>query len=132
MVKTATINRSTMRVRDLTTLAAHRLRIRGSFGWLTDSQRAQFDSNEYVIVREPKNRHDPNAIAIYGRERKVGYVSAAKSALLAPLLDELDDCDGFIVKGAPTDEASIRMWINLPSVPEIRSYVKRSRLPTGK
>ncbi|UAJ78364.1 hypothetical protein IT072_13965 [Leifsonia sp. ZF2019] len=126
MVKVETVDYSQLRVRDLTHLPAKRLRIRGSYAYLTSNSREMYGATEYLLIREPRNRHDASAIAIYGRQRKVGYVSAAKAASMAPLLDEFTDCDGFVVKGASTSDTSIRLWVDLPSLPELRAYVKRN------
>ena len=48
-----------------------------------------------VLVREPENEHDENAIAVYVRAKdadvavlKVGYVARERAADLAPVLDE--------------------------------------------
>lgn len=38
------------------------------------------------LVAEPKNRHDPNAVAIYRKDLKLGYVPRASNALVAQLL----------------------------------------------
>jgi hypothetical protein len=53
------------------------------------------------LVREPANRHDPNAIAIYaanGRS-KSGYVPAFRAKRLARLLDDGADLVGISVRG---------------------------------
>lgn len=46
------------------------------------------------LVREPGNKFDPNAIAVWaidpslGREKKLGYVSKTQNALLAQFIDQ--------------------------------------------
>lgn len=44
-----------------------------------------------VLVREPENSHDPNAIAVYSpvlnESRHIGYIPRIDAARLAPLLD---------------------------------------------
>jgi hypothetical protein len=125
MVKVATLDYSTLRVRDLSAVASKRLRITGTFAWVPDSEREAFGGTEYLLYREPKNRHDKLAIAIYSRQRKVGYVPAATASVLAPLLDRFDDCDGFVVSGTSTLGSSSRLWIDVPRVPELRALVKQ-------
>ena len=38
------------------------------------------------LVAEPRNRHDPNAVAIYRKDVKIGYVPRANNAMIAQLL----------------------------------------------
>ena len=40
------------------------------------------------LVREPKNRHDSNAIAIYYELTKIGYIQAALNTVLSNMLDQ--------------------------------------------
>ena len=62
---------------DLRSLASRRLRIVGVANYLRDRERSLFGGVEYRLVREPENVYDANAVAVYGQERKVGYLSAA-------------------------------------------------------
>ena len=39
------------------------------------------------LVREPDNRHDPRAVAVYWRETKLGYVPRTENTAVAQLLD---------------------------------------------
>lgn len=54
------------------------------------------------LVREPDNKHDPNAIAIYaeGARNKAGYVPAARAKTLARLLDGGTDLVAISVRGS--------------------------------
>lgn len=54
------------------------------------------------LVREPDNKHDPNAIAIYaeGARNKSGYVPAARAKTLARLLDGGTDLVAMSVRGS--------------------------------
>lgn len=40
------------------------------------------------LVREPRNRHDPNAVAVYADGEKLGYVPAFKAEMTAGFLDK--------------------------------------------
>lgn len=75
------------------------------------------------MVREPKNKWDTNAVAVYGKGRKVGHLSEAKVAALAPILDQLS-FDAYRVTGAAPADNSIRMWIDVPAVPKLRALAK--------
>lgn len=75
------------------------------------------------MVREPKNEWDANAVAVYGKGRKVGHLTEAKATAFAPILDELP-FDAYWVGGAPPADNSIRMWVDLPAIPKLRTFVK--------
>ncbi|MGG7507556.1 HIRAN domain-containing protein [Plantibacter sp. YIM 135249] len=122
-VSVATIDTAALQILSLEQLPSIRARIKGSFGCVSDEERERYSAQRYLLVREPTNSHDENAIAIYGRGRKVGYVSAAKAAALAPLLDPLP-YDAFSVGGAGTSDSSIQMWVDLPRMPELRNYLR--------
>lgn len=113
------------RIHDLRHLDSIRLRIRGSFGSVTDAERKRYGGREYLLIREPDNAHDSNAVAVYGGDRRVGYVTAARASSIAPLLDLLD-ADAFRVTGAGVDSTSIRLWVNVPKVPALREHVKHA------
>jgi hypothetical protein len=106
---------------DLRALASQRLRIVGVANYLSERDRGVFGGDEYQLVREPENPHDGNAVAVYGRGRKVGYLSAAKAASLAPHLDRLGEA-AFTVGGTSVTETSTRLWVDLPRVPELRAF----------
>lgn len=112
------------RIHDLRELGSVRMRIRGAMYYLSDADRERFSGTEYLLVREPKNRHDKNAVAVYCRGRKVGYVSATKAAAIAPLLDQVE-ADAFLVNGAAVAGTSMRTWIDVPRVPDLRAHVKK-------
>jgi hypothetical protein len=40
-----------------------------------------------TLVREPKNRFDPNAVSVYYREHKLGYVPAFRAGVVAGIMD---------------------------------------------
>lgn len=122
-VKVETFDSGGLRVLDLRELPSTRLRIKGSANWVTDLERGTFGGTEYLLVREPKNRFDKSAVAVHGKGRKVGYVSAAKAAALAPILDPLP-FDAFQVSGTSVIENSIRLWVDIPKIVELRQFVK--------
>ncbi|QBR75336.1 hypothetical protein E3O41_02375 [Microbacterium sediminis] len=100
------------------------MRVKGTAAYVPDRQRRQVGGSAYTLVREPNNAHDPNAVAVLGREgRKVGYVSAARAAILAPLLDQLG-ADGYRVAGADATEYSVKLWVDIPKVDAMRTFVK--------
>ncbi|QWT25160.1 HIRAN domain-containing protein [Subtercola sp. PAMC28395] len=119
----STVEESKMTVGDLRNLECVRTRIKGSAYYVTDSERAVFGGTEYLLVREPDNQYDANAIGIYGKGRKVGHVSAAKAGSMAELLD-LAGADAYKVAGTSVSETSMTLWIDLPKLPALRIYVK--------
>lgn len=108
-------------VLDLRELPSSRFRIVGSAYWVTDAGRHKHGSDEYLLVREPRNRWDTNAVAVYGKERKVGYLTEAKAAALAPILDGLP-YDAFRVGGAAPSGNSITTWVDIPALPKLRKF----------
>lgn len=41
-----------------------------------------------TLVREPTNEHDPNAVQVHIRDRRVGYVKGTQAKGLAKAMDE--------------------------------------------
>jgi hypothetical protein len=78
-----------------------------------------------VLVREPNNPYDPNAIAVYATARngtavQVGYVNGPEAQKLAPALDRLAaegitvGLEGTVVGGwnrGGGDEGSYGIWL---------------------
>ncbi|QJU54349.1 hypothetical protein HL652_12420 [Herbiconiux sp. SALV-R1] len=108
---------------DLRGLPSIRTRVKGSANYVTDAQRIAASGTEYVLVREPTNEHDSSAIVVYGRGVKLGYVSRAKAASMAPSLD-LIGAAGYLVSGAAAAEGNIRLWVDLPRVPDLREFAR--------
>jgi hypothetical protein len=121
-VKIEVIDPQTLTLLDLHGVPSTRMRIKGSANWVTDQERSEYGGTEYLLLREPENQYDKQALAIYGRGRKVGYVSASKAAALAPILDSLP-FDAFSVGGTSVIESSIRLWVDVPKVPDLRKHV---------
>lgn len=113
---------------DLRTLPTVRTRIKGTSHYVRDSQRHNLGARYYFLVREPDNPHDRYAIKVLTpRGRHVGYVAAKRAAGMSPLLDQIG-ADGYTVDGAAATEHSIALWVDLPSIPELRKHVAASRL----
>ncbi|UXN21421.1 HIRAN domain-containing protein [Curtobacterium flaccumfaciens] len=117
---------------DLRSLPASRFRIVGTMYWLRDDERARYGGQRYVLVREPENVHDLNAVAVFGKGRKIGHLSAAKAAALAGELDRLGPAE-FVVRGATVSPESSRLWIDIPRVSALRSRSPLSKpaIPLG-
>ncbi len=111
---------------DLSDLDSVRMRIKGQSHWVTVAERKEFGGVEYWLVREPRNKYDKNAVAVYGQGRKVGYISAARAAMLAAMLDEVG-ADAYLVGGANGADMGIRQWVDVPKVEALRSYVRTLR-----
>ena len=61
---------------------------------------------EGVIRREPNNKYDRNAVAVYVGEKKVGYIPRAKNAPVARFLERKGGewpCTGYIATGYDED-----------------------------
>ncbi|TFD11409.1 hypothetical protein E3T35_09325 [Cryobacterium sp. TMT1-2-2] len=117
-----TIDTTALRALDLRDLPSTRFRIVGSSYCVTEDERALYGGTDYLLKREPDNGSDANAVAVFGQGRKVGYLSAAKAASLAELLDGLD-FDAFQVGGTSVLGNSIRLWVDVPKVAALRLFV---------
>jgi hypothetical protein len=73
-VQKKTVDLATLRVLDLRSIPATQYRIVGSAFSVTQAGRYAHGSDQYLSIREPGNKHDPNAVAVYGKGRRVGYV----------------------------------------------------------
>lgn len=68
-----------------------------------------------ILVREPQNKHDPNAIAVY---LHLGYVSAKQAASLGPDIDEAKRL--LVAEGHPSATGHLNgRLIQTPSWPSI-------------
>ncbi|MEV4988451.1 HIRAN domain-containing protein [Pseudarthrobacter sp. LMD1-1-1.1] len=117
------LDEAAMSILDLRELPSSRFRIVGSAYWVTDAGRYKHSGTEYLLVREPKNKWDVNAVAVYGMGRKIGHLTEAKAASLAPIFDELG-FGAYRVGGAAPAPNSIRMWVDLPTMPKLRAFAK--------
>lgn len=87
--------------------------------WVKDVERRAFNGQEFYLRREPSNKHDENAVAVYAGERKFGYLSKGMAARYEPLLAELGE--EFVVT---RDLSRPRLSFLLPRVPELRKMAK--------
>jgi hypothetical protein len=122
-VKKVLLDEAGLSILDFRELPSSRFRIVGSGFWVTDAGRYKHGGSDYLLVREPKNNWDANAVAVYGKGRKVGHLTEAKATALAPVLDQLA-FDAYRVGGAPPAANSIRMWVDLPAIPKLRAFTK--------
>jgi hypothetical protein len=118
-----TIDPSMLNTLDLRAVKSMRMRIKGTYAWISENQRSTYGGTEYLLVREPENTHDERAVAIYGKGRKVGYLSASKAEGIAYLLDHMP-ADAFLVSGATTTADSSQLWVDVPSAPALRVFAK--------
>lgn len=111
---------------DLRLLDSTRMRIKGIGNYVGWNERNAVGGTEYVLVREPDNVHDSCAVLVLSDGRKVGYVSAARAKILAPLFDTLGSA-GYVVGGTGPTSDSAQLWVDIPKADVLRAYVK-SRL----
>lgn len=122
-VTVRTVKPAALRVVDLSGLDSVRTRIKGSGYWVTDAERRRFGGREYLLVCEPDNEADPHAVAVYGKGRKVGHLSAARAASLTPLLDQLGG-EAYRVTGTGVTANSTVLWVDVPKVDALRKFVR--------
>ncbi len=107
---------------DLRGLDSHRARVEGTQYRAHDHERLSIGDRMYVLRREPRNKRDTSAIAVYARGRGVGYVSPARAAVIAPLLDRIGGAA--VVNGIGTDTESSRLWVELPAPDALDDFVR--------
>lgn len=95
----------------------------GSGIWVTTRERAIYGGMEYLLIREPKNKHDKNAVATNGKGRKLGCLTASKAEAISELLDPMG-YDRHLFGGAGVDQSSFRLCSDLPSIPALRHFAK--------
>jgi len=110
------------RLIDLRSLPAMDLRAVGTAYCLGYEERDEYAADEYLLVREPDNPHDSDAVAVYSRGRRVGWLSAVKAEKYAPLLDVFG-ADAYRV-GGTTREGKTATVILLPTLPALRAHVR--------
>ncbi|NYF18548.1 hypothetical protein HDC37_003413 [Microbacterium sp. AK009] len=108
---------------DLRRLDSTRMRIKGIGNYVGWNERRAVGGTEYVLVREPDNSHDPCAVAVLSNGRKVGYVSAARAKILAPLFDTIASA-GYVVGGTGPSDDSVQLWVDIPKADALRAFVK--------
>jgi hypothetical protein len=72
------------------------------------------------LLREPRNRYDPNAISVSCIYGQVGYITRDDAIALAPLLDsgrQIYACVDKLLGGDP-DRPSIGIWLRLSKLPD--------------
>ncbi|GGE86520.1 HIRAN domain-containing protein [Mycetocola zhadangensis] len=127
-IQKVSVDERALSILDIRGVDSIRVRIVGSAYCLTHKERDTFGGAEYLLKPEPENKHDPHAIAVYGRGRKVGYVSSAKASALSGILATMP-FDAFRIAGASTTESSSRMWADLPRLPALRTFAKGHPAP---
>jgi hypothetical protein len=50
------------------------------------------------LVREPLNQHDPNAIAVYFKNDRLGYVPRSENRALAVMMDHGEEIRGHVTR----------------------------------
>lgn len=98
----------------------------GASGYRSERVRVEATA---MLVREPDNEHDPNAVAVYLAEgEKVAYLSQRDAADYAPPLDELarqdyvGACAAVIVGGGRHSdgrEGFLGIWLDLAEADEV-------------
>lgn len=78
-----------------------------------------------LLVAEPTNTHDENAIAVYlNYTQQIGYVKGTCCLEVKPLLDEDGQCDA-VVTG---DDGWITLFIEIPDAPQTAPTVTKPRV----
>lgn len=118
-VKVRTVMVEGLRIVDLSGLESVRMRVKGVAHSLADPERSRHGGRDYLLIPEPDNPADASAVAVYGKGRRVGYISTARAATLAPLLARIG-ADAYRVTGTGTSPSSTMLWVDVPKVDGLR------------
>lgn len=78
-----------------------------------------------LLVAEPTNQHDENAIAVYADyTRQIGYVKGTSCLEVKPMLDEEGQCDA-VVTG---NDGWITLFVEIPDGPQNAAPAVRGRV----
>jgi hypothetical protein len=70
---------------------------------------------ELALVRESANTHDPDAVAVYFREEKLGYVPRAENGAIAQMLDRGENLEArisnLLVKEDPWERVRFTVFL---------------------
>jgi hypothetical protein len=58
-----------------------------------------------VLVREPDNKFDPNAVMVWIDGKHVGYIPSKDAAALAPFIEQTGHCVPDVTPGLAADSA---------------------------
>ena len=66
------------------------------------------------LVREPKNTHDPDAVAVYLQKQKLGYVPRAENSAIAQMMDRGETLEAsiskLVVEGEPWERVRFSVF----------------------
>lgn len=124
-LRVSAIDPDALRIVNLTGLESWRTRIVGIAYNITDAERRRYGGRSYLLVLEPENPVDPKAIAVYGKGRRVGYLSAKRAAMMQPHLARIG-ADAYRVTGKGVTESSSMMHIDLPRIPPLRDFAQKT------
>lgn len=109
---------------DLRSVESVRMRVKGVGHYIDDDERLTIGGPQNLLVREPDNPHDSNAVRVTTLEgRMIGHVSAARAKIIAPMLDELGPY-GFIVGGKSASAEENSFAVDIPRAEALRRFVK--------
>ena len=121
-VKKKIVDVATLRVLDLRSIPATQYRIVGSAFSVTQAGRYAHGSDQYLLIRKPRSKHDPNTVAAYSKRPRVGYATRTKAAVLALILNPLP-YDAFLVNGTRMG-AEKQMHVGIPAVAGLQKFPK--------
>lgn len=80
------------------------------------------------LVREYENEHDPNAVAVYWRGHKLGYLSMLENKAFANLIDHGLLLSAYVAYTAPElepwEQCIIAVDALVPSNPSFDAYIE--------
>lgn len=68
---------------------------------------------ELSLIREPENKYDEAAVAVYFEEKKIGYLPRTENATIALLMDQQANINATITEFDPDAGPWERVWMEV-------------------
>ncbi len=109
---------------DLRHEAQRVFRVAGISHWVDPEALGRYAADYFFLRREPDNEYDMNAVAVFGGNRKFGYLEAAAAAEYAALFDQVGS-DFIVVRDQIHDGGG---HFRLPHLPVLAQKITQGKL----
>lgn len=111
-------------VLDLRALPSRRMRVVGTNHY-SIARVSNLTVSTWLVIREPENEHDANAIGVFMLTgEQVGHIAASAARVIAPVLDASGYAKFLLTAVGSSGSTSARVWIDVPLVSALRQRVK--------
>ena len=101
-------------------LPTARLEVTGRNWFVHWQERSAIELGSWMVRLEPNNPVDPNAVAVFIKDRQVGYLYSGKASFYSRALRKLG---GSLEVEGEQDE--FEYWVHLPQKKALRDYLEQ-------